>query len=54
MLTVGGDGPDSLLAIASASSRLMNELLIEHIRILGYIYQVQTWGEACLLRAELS
>ncbi len=39
MLTVRGDGPDSLLAIASASSRLMNELLIEHIPIRGAISQ---------------
>ena len=39
VLTVGGDGPDSLLAIAGACSRLMSELLIEHIPIRGAISQ---------------
>lgn len=39
VLTVNGDGPDSLLAIAGACSRLMSELLIEHIPIRGAISQ---------------
>lgn len=39
VLTVGGDGPDSLLEIAGACSRLMSELLIEHIPIRGAISQ---------------
>jgi hypothetical protein len=37
VLTVGGDGPDSLLEIASACSRLMSELLAADIPIRGAI-----------------
>src|SRR2546426_1186922 len=37
VLTVEGDGIDSLIAIARACSRLMGELLTEHIAIRGAI-----------------
>jgi len=39
VLTVAGNGAESLVAIAGACSRLMSELLLEHIPIRGAISQ---------------